>query len=41
MIRPSRLVHTGMALLCTAIFVACNCAPTLQFLAVSPKNGTV
>src|SRR5215831_9350228 len=41
MIRPSRLVHTGMALLCTAIFVACNCAPTLQFLAVAPKNGTV
>ena len=39
--QPSRLVHTGMALLCAAVFVACNCAPTLRYLSVSPSSGTV
>ena len=39
--KPSRLVHAGMALLCAAIFVACNCAPTLRYLTVSPSSGTI
>jgi 6-phosphogluconolactonase (cycloisomerase 2 family) len=30
-----------MALLCATVFVACNCAPTLRYLTVSPSSGTV
>ena len=39
--KPSRLVHAGMALLCATVFVACNCAPTLRYLTVSPSSGTI
>jgi len=30
-----------MALICAAIFAACNCAPTLRYLVLAPNNGTI
>ena len=39
--KPSRLAFSGMALVCAAILVACNCAPRLQFLTVAPMNGNI
>ena len=39
--KPGRLALSGMALICAAIFVACNCAPTLRYLVVAPNNGTI
>jgi 6-phosphogluconolactonase (cycloisomerase 2 family) len=39
--KPSRLALSGLALVCAAIFAACNCAPTLRYVTVAPSNGTI
>jgi 6-phosphogluconolactonase (cycloisomerase 2 family)/uncharacterized protein YjdB len=39
--KPSRLALSGLALVCAAIFAACNCAPTLRYVTVAPNNGTI
>ncbi len=39
--KPSRLPLSVVALVCAAVFAACNCAPTLRYITVAPSNGTI
>jgi len=40
-VKPSRLALGAFALVCAAVFLACNCAPTLRYITISPGSGTV
>src|SRR5215472_13496813 len=39
--KPSRLVLSGLALICAAIFAACSSSPVLTHLLIAPNNATV
>lgn len=39
--KPSQVAHLALALLCAAIFAACNSTVTLQDLTVAPSDGTI
>jgi 6-phosphogluconolactonase (cycloisomerase 2 family) len=38
---PSRLAFVAMSLVCVFILGACNCAPTLRYITISPSNQTI
>ncbi len=38
---PSRFALAAVSLLCIAVLVACNCAPTLRYVTIAPLTATV
>lgn len=39
--KTSRLALSALALVCAAVFAACNCSPTLRYITIAPASGTV
>jgi len=39
--KPSELALAAVSLVCVLILAACNCAPTLRYITVSPLNPTI
>ena len=40
-IKPSQLAFVAVSLVCVLILAACNCAPTLRYITISPANQTI
>ncbi|HUN61504.1 MAG TPA: hypothetical protein VMU53_05930, partial [Candidatus Sulfotelmatobacter sp.] len=39
--RPSELALVAVSLVCVLILAACNCAPTLRYITISPSGPTI
>ncbi len=40
-IKPSQFAFVALSLVCVLILAACNCAPTLRYITISPANQTI
>jgi 6-phosphogluconolactonase (cycloisomerase 2 family) len=40
-IKPSQLAFVAVSLMCVLILAACNCAPTLRYITITPSGPTI
>ncbi len=40
-IKPSQLAFVALSLMCVLILAACNCAPTLRYITITPSGPTI